>query len=525
MAFRSLIVIGILFLIHSCAQVSSLTGGENDTASPKPITKKIIPLNGTTNFTGSEIKIPFNEFVTLEKPSETIIMVPPHATLTARIDKKNVYINWIDTLKPATTYSIYLNGTVKDITEGNDSLLQIVFSTGEFIDSLGYQVKVIDAFTNEPIKNCLVGFYEGETDSIRPSYFVKTTELGIAKFTYLKEGNYTLLAFEDKNRDMFLQVDERVAFKKEKIILSTDLVDSNSVVLDSIPLRMYSQKIQPRIRSLSSKPPAMYFVGATSSIKDARFTVNNKILLTSDYQFITEDSLSFFYSIGDSSSLEFVSTSTSFIDTMSLRLTKREKDGKVTFSSNLIENSLFPIDTLSLSFSDILTEIDTSQFKLTSKEDSSRIAIKEIRISKNKLFVLFDKSKLITVQLLIPSSAIKTSNSLLKDSINLSFTLIKDKDLGAIKLDASDYLQPIVVEMLSSGKVVRTLSLDAIKTILIENLVPNDYTFRVILDENNNGKWDVGDRLSSVYPEVLHTFSEITKVRANWEVDLKLTKH
>ena len=29
---------------------------------------------------------------------------------------------------------------------------------------------------------------------------------------------------------------------------------------------------------------------------------------------------------------------------------------------------------------------------------------------------------------------------------------------------------------------------------------------------------------NGIFPEIIHTFSEITKVRANWEIDLKLTK-
>ena len=524
MAFRTLLVIGILFLIHSCAQVSSLTGGDKDTIAPKPNHDKMTPKNGATNFIGNEIKIPFDEFIKLETPSETIIMVPPHAKPTARIVKKTVYINWTDTLQPNTTYSLYLNGTVKDITEGNDSLMQLVFSTGNYIDSLGYEAKVIDAFTNEPIKNCLVGLYEGKTDSIRPTYFVKTSELGIAKFNYLKEGVYTILAFDDKNKDMLLQADERMAFSSNKVSLSVDKMDSNSLVIDSIPLRLFSQKLKPRIRSLVYKAPGMYCVGATASIKNAKFSVNNIPLLPKDYQFITEDSLLFFYSIGDSSSLEFIYTSSSFIDTASLRLTKREKEGKLSFSNNLIDNSLNPNDTLVFTFTDKITEVVPSGFQLINKDDSSIVVIKKIDFDKNKLTILFDKKKMKSAELVILPLAIKTVNSNLNDSLKVKFQLKEDKDFGSIKLDASEYSEPIIVEILLAGKVLRTLSLIDKKQILLEYLSPNDYTFRVILDANKNGKWDTGEFENGIFPEIIHTFSEITKVRANWEIDLKLTK-
>ena len=523
MAFRTLLVIGILFLIHSCAQVSSLTGGPKDTVAPKPNHDKMIPENGTTNFFGNEIKIPFNEFIKLEKPTETIIMVPPHAKPTAKIDRKTVYIHWTDTLKSNTTYSLYLNRTVKDITEGNDSLMQIVFSTGNYIDSLAYQVKVIDAFTNEPIKNCLVGLYEGKTDSIRPTYFVNTSELGIAKFNYLKEGNYTILAFQDKNKDMLLQADERMAFSPSKVELSAGKMDTNKVFADSIPLRLFSQKLKPRIRSFKYKAPGMYLVGATTSIKDAEFKVNNSLLTPKDFQLISDDSLSFFYSLGDSSTLEFIASSPTFIDTASLRLTKKEKEGKLTFVNNLIDNVLHPLDSLSFIFTDAITEINLANFHLINKLDSSTILINKVDFNKNKLTVLFDKKKIKSAELTILPFAIKTLNSTIKDSIKLKFDLKDDKDFGTVKLDASEYLDPIVVEVLSAGKVIRTLSLYETKNSLIEHLLPNDYTFRIIMDANKNGKWDSGDFEKGILPESIYTFSEITKVRANWEIDLKLT--
>jgi len=474
MAFRTLLVIGILFLIHSCAQVSSLTGGDKDIIAPKPNHNKMTPKNGAINFIGSEIKIPFDEFVKLENPNETIIMVPPHAKPTARIVKKTVYINWTDSLQMNTTYSLYL--------------------------------------------------YEGKTDSIRPTYFVKTSEQGIAKFNYLKKGDYTILAFDDKNKDMLLESDEKMAFSSKKVSLSADRMDSNYVLIDSIPLRLFSQKLKPRIRSLVYKAPGMYCVGATAPIKNAKFSVNNLPLLPKDYKFITEDSLVFFYSIGDSSSLNFISSSGSFIDTASIRLTKREKEGKLSFSNNLNDNFLYPTDTLSFIFTDKITEVTPLGFQLINKDDSSNVIIKKIDFDKNKLTILFDKKKMKSAELVIQPSAIKSVNSNLKDSLQLKFQLKEDKDFGSIKLDASEYTEPIVVEILSAGKVIRTIPMNEKKQILLEYLLPYDYTFRVILDANKNGKWDTGEFENGIFPEINHTFSEITKVRANWEIDLKLTK-
>lgn len=523
MAFRAFIVVGILFLIHSCAQVGTLTGGITDEIAPIPIESKMVPQNGSTNFRTSEIKIPFSEYIKLENPSETMVMVPPHAKPIAKIHGKTVFISWTDTLKDNTTYSLYLNGTIKDITEGNDSLMQIVFSTGAFIDSISYQVKVIDAFTNEPIKNCLVGLYEGETDSIRPTYFVKTTDKGIAKFTYLKEGKYTILAFDDKNKDMLLQVDERLAFRSEKLSLEPALLDSNFLLLDTIPLRLFTPKPKDNLRSFIYKPPEMFLVGSTASLKNSQFKVNNELLKQENYEFIKEDSLLFLYNLGDSSNLEFIAFSEFFTDTISLRLTKKEKEGKLTYSTNLNGEFIYPIDTLTLSFTDIIFSIDTSLIQLVNKQDSTLIPFKKILIKQNKISFLFDRKELKMADLLLLPNSVKTVSSSLKDSLKLKIQFKIDQDFGSIKLDASDYSQPIIVQLLSGGKVIRTIPLHDKKVVFIEQLLPNDYTFQVIVDENKNGKWDTGDRISNTFPENIYSFSTITKVRSNWEIDVKLT--
>ena len=157
MAFRISII--FLLLLTSCAQVTSLTGGERDRIAPQPIEKRMNPQNGATNFVGSTITIPFSEYVKLNNPIETIVMIPPNAKPKATLRKKTLTLTWEDTLQDNTTYSIYLNETVQDITESNDSLMVFVFSTGDFIDSLKYNVKIVDAFTNQPISSCFVGLY------------------------------------------------------------------------------------------------------------------------------------------------------------------------------------------------------------------------------------------------------------------------------------------------------------------------------------------------------------------------------
>ena len=195
----------------------------------------------------------------------------------------------------------------------------------------------------------------------------------------------------------------------------------------------------------------------------------------------------------------------------------------MSFSNNLIDNFLFPTDTLTISFSDIITEFDTTLFTLVNAVDSTKISYNKILFKRNQLFILFTKDKIKAVEFNLLPNAIKTVSTTLKDSVKLNFQLKKDTDFGSIKLDASAYSEPIVVEVMLGGKTIRSIPLHDKKATLIEQLVPGDYSFKVIIDENKNGKWDTGNRILNYFPEKLLTFSEITKVRANWEIDIKLT--
>ena len=519
MAFRIFIA---LLLLTSCAQVTSLTGGERDRIAPSPIENKVNPQNGSTNFIASKITIPFNEYIKLNNPLETIVMIPPHAKPKATLNKKTVTLTWEDTLENNTTYSIYLNETVQDITESNDSLMVFVFSTGDYIDSLSYQVKVVDAFTSQPIDGCFVGLYEGEMDSIRPTYFVKTNKQGEAMFSYLKAGDYNILAFLDLNKDMLLQANEKVAFKKEKVNLSLDKLDSNNVFMDSIPMRLFQRKAKPNIRTFNYTAPSLFTIGSTVSLRNRNFFIDGNEV-TENIHFYSEDSLAIIYPVSDSSKMELVVQSEDFTDTTTIRLTKSEKSRNLNVWTNLKENVLNLSDTLTFLCSDNTKAIDTALISFINMDDSTEIDYTTI-IQSNYVQFILDRDSLTSFQIRLKPLAILTENSSLSSEITKTITVKKEKDYGVLKLDISDYEEPIILEMLFNNAVFKRFHLKEEKSLTINELNPGNYTFRIILDENENGKWDTGDFENQIFPEVIHTFSEITNIRANWDVDVELTR-
>jgi uncharacterized protein (DUF2141 family) len=75
--------------------------------------------------------------------------------------------------------------------------------------------------------------------------------------------------------------------------------------------------------------------------------------------------------------------------------------------------------------------------------------------------------------------------------------------------------------MNSKGTVIKTLQNP--KNYVFKNLVPDEYKIRVIIDTNNNRKWDIGNFEKKVEAEPVFLYKTIDKkystpVRANWEV-------
>ncbi len=53
-------------------------------------------------------------------------------------------------------------------------------------------------------------------------------------------------------------------------------------------------------------------------------------------------------------------------------------------------------------------------------------------------------------------------------------------------------------------------------------LLPGNYLFRYIRDQNGNKKWDTGNYLKKIQPEMVYYSPDTIELRANWEVNQRL---
>ena len=513
MAFRKILILILPFLFAGCAQIGQISGGDQDIIAPCPLADKTFPPSKSTFFKGTSFEMNFDEFVQLNNPQQTLFIVPNHAVLKPSIHKKTLKVEWDDTLMANTTYVIYMNGTIKDVSESNDSLLTYVFSTGESVDSLQYSVQVIDAWANRMIKDATVGLYL-EGDSVKPYYFARTTESGLANFQYLKAGKYKVKAFIDSNKDLEIQPKEALAFRSDFIII-------DSTIVDSIPLRISQPKAPKAITTYKFSAPGSFVVGTNFSQKEASYFINGQQIDSSNIRQIEDDSVQLFMSLKDISIAELILKSTDFTDTISLRLTEKEKIAKLNFSPTFNSQIVRPNDVISFLLYDVISAVDTTKISITDPSDSSIVPYK-IKYVLNQFYLTLDRGAHEQLLLTLLKGAVKANDNI-SDSSSFLMTLKTEKDFGVIHLEAEEFSGQIIVELLQGNNVISTVILAAEKKHSFTYLQPGDYSFRVILDQNKNGVWDTGNLQLGNQPENVLWFSSPTKVRANWDIDVSLS--
>ncbi|MDA0700877.1 MAG: Ig-like domain-containing protein, partial [Bacteroidetes bacterium] len=217
----------------NCAKKGSPTGGAKDTIAPQIVSSS--PQNFATNFTETQIKIGFDEYIKLKNIKENLIISPPltyDPLLSPQTSSRTLGIKIMDTLAPETTYVFNFGKSIVDNNEENPyDYFKYVFSTGSFIDSLTLSGAVYPADRPSLEDSATLLLYEAtepKQDSMvfkqRPRYvattFDKTSEFN---FSNLKPGAYYLVALqEDLNNYSFEPQTDLIGFLPDPITLPTD---------------------------------------------------------------------------------------------------------------------------------------------------------------------------------------------------------------------------------------------------------------------------------------------------------------
>jgi len=196
-----------MLLLSACATEVAPQGGPEDRTPPKIV--NIYPDSGTLRFSDNRIRIEFNKFINVQSLRSALFFSPAIEDYEVYGAGRSAEIIIYDTLQPNRTYTYTLTNELKD-TRGNalEKSYTFAFSTGNKIDS-GFIAGRVFGRNNRPVKGALVlAYLLPDTNRLyadtlnpayqKPDYLAQTDSAGRFQLNYLVEGQYRLIAINDK---------------------------------------------------------------------------------------------------------------------------------------------------------------------------------------------------------------------------------------------------------------------------------------------------------------------------------------
>lgn len=553
-----------LSLLWGCAKQTTPTGGEKDEIPPTLL--KSNPPNRQTNFNKNEIELTFDELVQVNNPRDQIIITPAIGKkFEAEARKNRVILKLNGELKENTTYTIMFREAVQDITERNPAEnLKLAFSTGDLIDSLSITGTVSNLLEDKPLKNITVGLVPySDTVNIfkhEAQWITVTNDKGEYQLDNLKAGSYLLYAFDDKNKNMLVDSRTEVfAFKAQPVQLDSSLsnIDLKLVQLDHRDFKL-----------ISARPIARYFnVRTTKGM--AEYTATSTVDSIPITSFLEDASTVRIYNTFPQMdslpvSFHFVDSTTNTIDTVlyikfdSRTSTKENFNTKIEYCDFLQNKSLLKaelsankpiafvntdsvyiqldsVNRITFTEEDIQLSPDKRKLYISKKlpketdfikkptttsgpthERGETVKEREVKPRKEKE----EEEKTPSNNLILPRNTLISIESDSSADIKSAIKTITPENSGLITVEVKT-TESVIVQVLNRNfKVVQeSYSLQP----RFENLPPGEYYIRVILDKNNNQKWDAGNFFNKIEPEPVIFFKSekgipTTNLKANWEV-------
>ena len=517
----------ILFLLaSSCAKKGRPSGGPRDEDAPLLVTAN--PPYETTNFKTDEIKIEFNEYITLKELNKQLVVSPPlknNPIITPQgTPSKFITINIMDTLPENTTYIFDFGKSVQDNNEGNQlEKFKYVFSTGSFIDSLTLNGEVKDAYKSKSIKNIKLLLYRADStykDSMiynqKPNYVSSTLDTTKFEFSNLSPGEFYLIALEDKNSDYFFDPkQDKIGFYDKLISLPQD-----SIVLETIPLFRENLSYSfSRAKEVTKGKIIIGFNGKANTIEIEPLSKVSKDFV-SNYKFeIGKDTLNYWFHNYEKDSIILLIRNKNIIDTATINLRKKQLDSLVF--SNITRTVLEFKDTLLFSSNNPIIAIDTSKICLFDKDTLTVKYSTFISLKENKLGLLFDKKFDNRYQIELYPNAIRDIYGFTNDSLKFTVRTRKLDAYGDLSLNISNPdNKNLIIQLLDTRDVLlQEENINTSKKITFKYIRPKKVKVRIIHDQNNNGTWDTGSFLDKRQPEKLFYYDKIFEIRANWSLN------
>lgn len=535
-----------------CANVVSPTGGPKDTVPP--IVLHSIPQNQATDFSDREIHITFDEYVTLNNPNKNILISPPlDNNPEYKLSGKSLIIKFKESLKSDVTYSVNFGEAIKDLHEGNVFKdYSFVFSTGENIDTLTLQGKVLQAFDHKPSADFFVMLYTNDNDSVKidslpylskPYYITKTDKDGNFKFSGLKNDEYMLFALKDGNSNLKFDLpNEDIAFIDSLVCPIDNLqltIDNDSIVSYTLYSFLEEDSIQRLLKKEVPEEGVLRFAFRypAKNVKIETLETLPDTFAIFPTHSLNYDTITWYFTPNKDSLSLTINYDTLINDTtvMSLKVrkmsNKRNKEDKTVKSLNVTTNvsggKLLPEQSLMLSFKEPVTDVmsrDTSWYIVGKDTIINDLYFEKVDTFglKYKLNKTFEPEN--SYKIIIPDSVFYSFKGLTNDTTAISFTVPALSEYGNIfvTVEKPSDVPQIIVELLDErDKLVRRQIITKTSKVDFKYLAPKKYKLKALFDRDCNGRWSPGDFSKKQLPEEVFYHKDVFDVKANWDIDLE----
>ena len=515
--------------IIGCAKRGTPSGGAID--SIPPVLVNASPKLNSINFESDEIRLTFDEWIKLNNVQDQLIISPPIDKSSYEISPlsgvtKKVFLKFLDSLSPKTTYTINFGNSIQDNNENNPlTFFSYTFSTGETIDSLFIKGNIKDAFDQNAENYISLQLYRVDSlfkDSIiysgRPTYISNTLDSTNYKFQNLKEGNYLLVALKDIDNNYFFDpFYDKIGFLDSLIVLPRDSI---------IDLKIFKEE--------------------TNLIWEKPHFINSEKIGFGYYGKLDLDKIKIESNIPDS--VNYVLNKQKDVDTLNLWLSRNSFD---SLNFKLIESDTIKLvtvkfdrkndslmDSLNLNAKTINIIHLNESFKISSNIplaniEDSLITIRDIdsfaipfstKINSelNEIDISFDVVPSDNYNIFIKPGAIRDIRGSLNDTINYKVVSQSLEDYGNIFLDiVGNNNSKYILQLLDSDeKIIREfIDVSSNSSYTFDYVRPGIYYLRLIEDLNYNETWDTGNYLKRIQPEPVFYFPNEIDVRANWDLN------
>lgn len=548
----------IIYFLTYCASITAPGGGPRDTIPP--ILIRSYPENKSLNYSGNSIRLIYDEYLKIENLNKQLIITPIiQEEYEQKIRKNSIELIFPESFLDSTTYTFNFQEAIQDITEGNvtpDNVL--AFSTGDYIDSLYINGKVMNLFSNRPVEGFTVCLYQVDDTldifNSPPLYLTRTNKEGKYLIENIKNGNYRIYVYNDVNSNLTCDMPrEMFGFTSDTLYLNSNV---DSIFLKVQYLDMRSIQIQ------RAGPAGKYYeIKTNKTIVDyAIMPMDTSVTI---YHNFGDDrkTIRFYDNIFSADSVEFIfqasdSVENIFVDTLFMKFIETKRDLEEFSLTVTPKNKSQIIDLFSaeLRFRKPLKSIhlDSIYFEYDSVtyqylNDSMKYSLnnrRDVLTFEMELFLSDYIQKLIEsdtvsqkrtedtspvrgsggsnptnkkLMLHIPRGTFISADMDTSTTLVLEYQMLKPENFGSIKGTVNSSFDYFTIQLIKGNKdIVREIHNQ--KQYEFKTVEPGQYSIRILIDNNSNGKWDPGNIFKNIGPEDIYFFPDELTIRKNWEL-------